>query len=335
MSAAVPAAVPAASPVALARRAVASYFLKRPYCASFELTHNCNARCRHCHRGELVPGEKLASPERLLEICRELRPIVAIMSGGEPLLRPDLALIVRTLRQGCAPLRVFVNTNGALLTQARFQELREAGVDEFLISFDYPDERHDAYRRIPGLYARIRSLVLGLDARDRGRFVLTSVLQSENFRHAEEMAERAREWGVNINYSAYTWLRTHDRGLMIQPEQLGEFREVIARLIASKRRHHHILTSEWVLEGMARFFAGESLGGCRAGERSLVVNPDGTLSPCGLRVHAFPTHDELKRGFTATNSCVDCYTSTRGNSERPARYLFLDHLGYLARRGAS
>ena len=38
-------------PLDIARVAAVSYFLKRPYCASFELTHNCNARCGHCHRG--------------------------------------------------------------------------------------------------------------------------------------------------------------------------------------------------------------------------------------------------------------------------------------------
>ena len=74
------------------------------------------------------------------------------MSGGEPLLRPDLLEIVRTLKAGCAPLRVFVNTNGALLTLPRFADLVDAGVDEVLVSLDYPDARHDAFRAIPGLF---------------------------------------------------------------------------------------------------------------------------------------------------------------------------------------
>ncbi len=322
----------AAVPMALARQAVANYFGKRPYCASFELTYNCNARCGHCHRGPQVPGERLASAPRLLEICRELRPLVAIMSGGEPLLRPDLAEIVTTLKEGCAPLRVFLNTNGALLTRERFFALCEAGVDEVLVSFDYPDDRHDEFRRIPGLFARIRSLVSSLDPVARQRVVLTTVLQSGNFLLAPAIARRALDWGVNVNFSAYTTLRTHDDALLIPRERLSEFRAVIETLLAFKRAHGNILTSDWVLRGMVRFFEAGSLPGCRAGERMLVVNPDGTLSPCGLRVTAFTTHAELKREFTAKNDCGLCYTSTRGNSERPARYIFLDHLGYLARR---
>jgi len=51
-------------------------------------------------------------------------------------------------------------------------------------------------------------------------------------------------------------------------------------------------------------------------------------------VRDFTSHEALRAGFTARNECGDCYTSTRGNSERPARYLFLDHIPYLTRREA-
>ena len=99
----------------------------------------------------------------------------AVLSGGEPLVYPNLGGLVRLLKARCAPLRVFLNTNGALLTPARFAELVEAGVDEVLISLDYPDERHDAFRAIPGLFARIQGLVTELPPRERRRVVLTTV----------------------------------------------------------------------------------------------------------------------------------------------------------------
>jgi hypothetical protein len=201
----------AAIPLALAGRAAANYFQKRPYCASFELTHNCNAQCRHCHRGAPVPGERLATPERLLELCRELRPIVAIMSGGEPLLRRDLPEIVRTLKQGCAPLRVFVNTNAALLTPARFGELVEAGVDEVL-TLDTPTS---------GTTSTARSRPFAASAhrggpREPPAHRVTSVLQSENFARVHGAAGLG---GVNINPAPTPGCGLIDMGLMIQPRQ--------------------------------------------------------------------------------------------------------------------
>jgi len=319
-------------PWSLAAQGVVSYVRRRPWCLSFELTHNCNARCHHCHRGERVVEQK-ATPQRLLEVCRELRPLVAIMSGGEPLLRADLLEIVRTLKAGCAPMRVFLNTNAALLTLPRYTELVDAGVDEVLISLDYPDARHDTFRAIPGLFDRIQALLAGLPPRERRRVVLTTVLHAENFREALPIARLALSWGVNANFSAYTPLRTNDRNLLIPADDVAAFGETVEQLIAFKKEHGNVLTSDWVLRGMVKFFGnGGQLGRCRAGERMAVVNPDGTLSPCGLLVRDYRTHAELKREFTAKNDCNLCYTSTRGNSERPARYLFLDHLPYLRRR---
>jgi MoaA/NifB/PqqE/SkfB family radical SAM enzyme len=316
------------------QRAAASYLLRRPYCVSFELTHNCNARCRHCHRGGTVEEER-ATPARLLDICRQLRPLVAIMSGGEPLLCHDILEIIRTLKRGCASLRVFVNTNAALLTKDLFGELCQAGADEVLISLDYPDERHDEYRKIPGLFSHVEALVAKLDVVSRQRIILTCVLQSDNFMGALDMARLAKKWGVYINYSAYTWLRTNDRHLMIAPSQVDELRKIMERLGDLKKANHTVITSDWVLQGMVRFFERGSLGGCRAGERSLVVNPDGTLSPCGLHIRRYATRDQLLGQFTRRNNCADCYTSTRGNSERPFKYLILDSASFIKSRNVS
>jgi MoaA/NifB/PqqE/SkfB family radical SAM enzyme len=319
-------------PWPLAFRGLANYVLRRPWCLSFELTHNCNARCHHCHRGAPVV-EQRATPQRLLELCRELRPIVAILSGGEPLLYPELPALVRLLKTGCAPLRVFLNTNAALLTPERYAELVEAGVDEVLFSLDYPDDRHDGFRGIPGLFDRIRAFVAGLSPRERRRVVLTTVLHADNFREAPSIARLALAWGVSANFSAYTALRTNDRRLMISGGDVADFARVVEELIAFKKQQGNVPTSDWVLRTMVAFFAnGGRLGRCRAGRRMAVVNPDGTLSPCGLHVRGYATHRALKRDFTARNECADCYTSTRGNSERPLRSIVVDHLEHLRRR---
>lgn len=320
-----------AVPLGLARRALGNYFTHRPYCASFELTYTCNARCAHCHRGPAVPGEVRASPQKLLEVVREVRPVVAIMSGGEPCLRRDLPEIVRLFKAHASPIRIFVNTNASLLPR-RYPELKEAGVDEFLISLDYPDERHDQFRSIPGLFRKIEGFIAGLSPQERNRVVFQTVFQSGNFREAPRMAELAREWGVNINFSAYTTLRTHDDTLLIPERDLLEFQAVVQELKQMKREHRRILTSDWVMDCMVGYFRGDDLGVCRAGERSLVVNPDGSLSPCGLIITDYPTRQELVRDFTRHNSCTSCFTSTRANSERPAHRLFTDHLDYLRRR---
>jgi hypothetical protein len=87
-----------------------------------------------------------------------------------------------------------------------------------------------------------------------------------------------------------------------------------------------IRTSNYVMRNMVTFFERESIPGCRAGERFLIVNPSGTLSPCGLVIKNYPTARIMRRAFRLDNTCTWCYTSIRGNSEKPAFYLFSDTL---------
>ena len=320
-------------PGPLAGKAVASYVLRRPWCASFELTHNCNARCHHCHRGEHVV-ETLATPQKLLEVCRELQPLVAILSGGEPLMRHDLLEIVRTLKAGCAPLRVFLNTNGALLTRPGSTTWWTPGWTRSSSRSTTPTSATTASGQIPGLFGRIRALVgelppAGAAARGPHHRPSRRELPGGPGRRPPRprlgcQRELQRLHGAADERHVPARLRRRRRRPSAQ---------VVEELIAFKRAHGNVLTSDWVLRQMVRFFAnGGRLGRCRAGERMVVVNPDGTLSPCGLLVRDYRTHDELKREFTARNECSACYTSTRGNSERPARYIFGDHIGYLRRR---
>lgn len=322
-----------AIPLPLVRRAAANFLLRRVYCVSFELTYNCNARCGHCHRGPAIRNECRASAERLIQIAREIRPLVSIMSGGEPLIRKDLEEIVRGLKESKASSRVQVNTNAALLTRERFHSLKAAGLDNFIISFDFPDERHDEWRSIPGLFRKIEDLIAGLAPKDRRLVVLTCVFNSRNFRDAPRMAELAREWGVSVNFSTYTWMRTQDMSLMIQPEEMDEAREVVATLSDMRRRYGNVLNSDGVLQGMLDFYENRGTPGCRAGERLLVVNPDGTFSPCGLVIRDYPTRKALLKDFTRTNDCSNCYTISRAMTERPLWYFVRDHLHHLRETG--
>lgn len=304
----------------LVRRGIASYATGRPLCVSFEITHNCNARCDHCHRGGSV-RETRATPERFGEWYRTLRPPVIQISGGEPLVRRDVDEIIKAIRQpDGTPYIIFV-TNGALLSRERFRGLRRIGVDQFSVSLDYPDERHDDFRSIPGLFARIRDLISGLEPKERSVVTLNAVVQSRNFRDLPALARLAREWGVNMNYSPYTWLRTGDKSFLIQGPALTELQGIMEELIAFKKSHGTIRTGDSFLRDIARFNEEESYSRCRAGERFLVVNPDGTLSPCGLIMAQYESREKLVEEFSKNNDCSFCNTCIRASTERPFNNL--------------
>jgi MoaA/NifB/PqqE/SkfB family radical SAM enzyme len=312
--------------LSLAGRGFGNYFTSRPFCVSFEITYACNANCKHCHLGGPIPNEKRAGPEEYAARCREIKPVVAQVSGGEPLLRKDLEEIISALKRKNKAPYIVLTTNGALLTPEKYLRLRDAGVDSFSLSFDFPDERHDEFRGIPGLFKKIIKLLETVKDEDSSGIALSGVVQRENFRDLLNMAEFARKWNVKMNFSTYTWLRTENTDFMIPENEIPELKNMIAKLKEHKYKYGTIVASDFVFDKMVEFFRKKTIGGCRAGERFLVVNPDATLSPCGLIIRNYTSRKELMKDFIPTNSCGNCYTSIRANTEKPVRYLIKDSL---------
>ncbi len=302
--------------LSLARRGLGNYLLNRPLAISFEITHACNADCRHCHLGGPFQ-ETRATAQDYGRICRELKPVIAQISGGEPLLRRDLDDIVREFRKPDRAPYIVITTNAALLTVERYAQLRAAGVDEFSISLDYPDKRHDDFRRIPGLFAKIRRLIEGLGASGDKAITFCCVVQRDNFRDLPSLAELARGWGAKINFSAYTPLRTNDQDYMISGADLEELREITRRLLAFRKENDTVFNTAYAFDNMIRYFEQGGFPRCRTGDRFCNVNPDGTFSPCGLIITRHPTLGDLREKFARTNTCTFCLTSIRSNCEKP------------------
>lgn len=130
------------------------------------LTDRCNFRCRYCMPDQptWLPRKALLSNDELLHLATlfvEQGINQFRLTGGEPLLRPDLEAVVKQLgslrSQGLE--RISMTTNGALLAQ-RAQALVDAGVDDFNISLDALDA--EAFMRLTG--AEVRPVLEGIEA---------------------------------------------------------------------------------------------------------------------------------------------------------------------------
>jgi MoaA/NifB/PqqE/SkfB family radical SAM enzyme len=234
------------------------------------------------------------------------------LSGGEPLLRKDIEEIVRAVKEPSGLPYTILVTNGRLLTEEKYLTLRKLGVNQFSISLDFPDERHDDFRRSPGLYAHLAGLVPKLARHGHGDVVLNTAITRGNLPTLRATYERAKEWGVAISYSAYTPLRTGDAGHYISaPEELELLRRTMQELLELKAKNGQIANSPWTLLGTYDFFLKGSIPGCQAGRRFLVVNPDGSLRPCSMFDLTYASREEIMEKFVATNTCGGCYVSIR------------------------
>lgn len=301
-----------------------------PLCVSFEVTHSCVADCRHCDKGGLKQEASLLSADDYRRYSYELKPGICQLSGGEPLLRDDLEDIVGAVkRRSGLPLVVLVS-NWWLMTEKRYVDLCQAGVSLFSVSLDFPDERHDDFRRVPGLYSKLGELIPEL-ARKYGRqnICLNAALTRANFAEIPGLVAKAEEWGVPISFSAYSCLRTGDTSLCIRAaEDLATLRRHIEWLKNERKRSGTVMNSDYILEQTYRFFAQGGLGGCQAGRRFLVVRPDGLINACSMWPDLrYSSRREAVAGFRPTRtSCDQCYVSIRASTERPLGRLIAENL---------
>ncbi|MFN8215731.1 MAG: GTP 3',8-cyclase MoaA [Solirubrobacterales bacterium] len=124
------------------------------------VTDRCNFRCQYCMPAEGLPWlqrEEILSfeeIERLVRILAEMGVGKVRITGGEPLVRRDLASLIAMLRQVEGVEEIALTTNGYLLEQ-KAEELIDAGVDRFNVSIDslqrdrfYELTRRDALPRV-------------------------------------------------------------------------------------------------------------------------------------------------------------------------------------------
>jgi heme b synthase len=142
-----------------------------PHIVAWESTVACNLACVHCRASAQTAPEpdELTTAEvfGLIDQLAEFSQPIFVISGGEPLMRPDIYDIAAYGTE--RGLRVAVSPNGTLLTAGAVGNLIKAGVKRISVSIDGSTAaRHDAIRGVPGAFdeamaglARCRGAGLG------------------------------------------------------------------------------------------------------------------------------------------------------------------------------
>lgn len=192
-------------------------FNRAPFLVIWEVTRACALACVHC-RADAIPcrdPRELTTEEgcRLIDQVRaidaspstgsgrpgpvEERPPLFVLTGGDPMRRPDLAELVRYAAD--AGLTVALTPSGtAAATRARLAELKGAGLSRVAVSLDGPTpEAHDAFRRVRGSYAWTMRIIestldLGLPLQ------INSTISKLTLPYLETMADRIAHLPVTL-----------------------------------------------------------------------------------------------------------------------------------------
>jgi radical SAM protein with 4Fe4S-binding SPASM domain len=265
-----------------------------PFLVALNLTRRCNLRCAHCYLDASTRadgGDELSTAEALSiidQIAGLNGEAMVVLTGGEPLMRPDITELAR--RAGDHGLMVVMGTNATLLNDARVEALQRAGVRAVGISLDSLEpEHHDRFRGLAGAWARTMA---GIDACRRGglMFQVHFSVTDDNAAELDDMIAFCRDAGaavLNVFFLVCT-----GRGERVTNISAETYDLVLRRLVIAAREEKDLVVRARCAPHFRRMaleadpplavtsIQGYDAGGCMAGKSYCRVTPDGELTAC-------------------------------------------------------
>jgi PqqA peptide cyclase len=245
-----------------------------------ELTYRCPLHCVFCYNPTdfVRSGPELATADwmRVLQEARSLGAVQLGLSGGEPLVREDLEVIVAEAHR----LGFYINliTSGVGLNETRVRALKEAGLDHIQLSFQDSSQRMNDFlssTRTFDLKSKVASLIKQYDF----PMVLNVVLHRLNIDHVEEILEMADRLGADYvelaNTQFYGWAWQNRAQLMPSRDQVERAEAATQRFRERAGRPMRIL---FVVPDYFERRPKACMNGL--GSIFLAVTPDGTALPC-------------------------------------------------------
>ncbi len=171
----------------------------------WNLVRRCNLLCRHCYSGSTdkdFSGELTAAEVKAtMADLRAFGVPALILSGGEPLLRPDLFELAAEAK-GLGFPSVALSTNGTLIDEATADRIRDAGFDYVGISVDGIGAVHDTFRGRPGAFAEALNGIRRCTARGV-KVGLRFTMTRDNAHHLPDILVLLRNEGVGKFYFSH------------------------------------------------------------------------------------------------------------------------------------
>jgi len=212
-------------------------FDERPFVAIWETTQACDLACVHCracaqplrHALELSTGEA----KRLIDEIAAMEVPVFVLTGGDPLKRPDIFELVQYATE--RKVRISLTPSATpLLTRESILRLKECGLARLAVSLDGPTAAiHDAFRRVPGSYQWTLDAVRW--AREIGLPVqINTTITRHNLAMLDDIIALLETLDITL-WSVFFLVPT-GRGSDIDLISAEEFEQVFAKLYETSQR---------------------------------------------------------------------------------------------------
>lgn len=252
---------------------------------AWETTAACNLKCSYCRASATaLPDEGELSTEEALAFIDEVAPLkpMLILSGGEPLLRPDIFDLARHAAE--LGLRVSLATNGTLIDRGAADQIAASGISRVSVSLDgASEEKHDRSRG-PGSF---QAALAGIESlRDKVDFQINFTISRKNADDVLAIIGFSEALGAKALH--FFFLVPTGRGReedLISAEQQEELLRMIDREGSERSLEIQVTCAPQYARMTDTRLTGTSdrkhSGGCLAGSRFVFISRKGEVYPCG------------------------------------------------------
>jgi MoaA/NifB/PqqE/SkfB family radical SAM enzyme len=257
----------------------------------------CNLSCTYCNEyDDFSNGVPLEVMKQRIDDLARLGTTIVTISGGEPLLHPELDEIIAHMRT--YPIIVGMITNGYLLTADRIQRLNRAGLDHLQISIDNVMPDDVSKKSLKVLDKKLQLLSEHAEFHVNINSVVGGGIHNPH--DALVVGRRAVQLGFTSTIGII-----HDGDGQLRP--LGDVeREVFLKMKKLEKKHYSRFN--WFQENIAN--GKPNSWRCRAGARYLYICEDGLVHYCsqqrgypGTPLSEYSVAD-IRREFLTEKSCA-------------------------------
>lgn len=255
----------------------------------------CNLRCRMCgdqwraDQQVLRQTLSLRDIEGIVQAAVRLRTMIISITGGEPLLHPDIYHILNLIRD--AGIAAHMCTNGTLLTDERVKKLAQTSLKSVSISIDSSRAAlHDKLRGREGAFDQtVAGIVRLRAAMPELRINVNCTISKVNVGTIVELVSLVKDLGcdkisfapIHTNLQHKHKPKSQFEGMIFQPDELKNLQTVLANVLSQARKLGIGTSSPSFLRGIARSYVEPMCWHtCYAGYASCAISPWGAVSPC-------------------------------------------------------
>ena len=252
----------------------------------WECTLRCNLHCRHCGSDCKVKAGAMDMPlPDFLQVLDNIRQhtdphhVFVIVTGGEPLMREDIAECGKAIYEKGFPWGMV--TNALYLTPQKFNDLLRAGLHTMTISMDGLGDEHNWMRGNKHSFERVSQAIDLLVAHPEIKYDIITCVNRRNYSHLEAIkkfliGKGVKRWRVVAVFPVGR--AAADPDMHLKPEEYKGILEFI-----KQTRQEGLIHCSYGCEGFMGNFEGDIRDyffGCQAGVTVGSVLVDGSISAC-------------------------------------------------------